>query len=67
MRYVKSLFTNIQKIEYVKNQPTFKEIYKLNGQITQEFLELKMRNFQDIVFILRQTYREISKSALVYL
>ena len=34
---------------------------------TREFLGLGMLNFQGIVFIWTQTYREIFKSALVYL
>ena len=40
---------------------------KLYGFITWEFLELRMRNFPGIIFIWKQTYREIFKSALVYL
>ena len=36
-------------------------------QITREFLGLRMRNFQGIAFIWTQAYREIFKSALVYL
>ena len=42
----------------------FKEIYKLHGWITQKFLGL--RNFQGIVLIGTQRYREIFWSALVY-
>ena len=38
-----------------------------NGQITQESLGLKIRNFQGIVFVWTQTYRQIFKSVLVYL
>ena len=34
---------------------------------TREFLGLRMRNFQGIVFISTRTYSEIFKSALVYL
>ena len=50
MRYVKSLFTKIQKKSvHVKNQPTLLEIYKPDVQITREFLGLRMRNFQGIV------------------
>ena len=45
----------------------FSILQQLHGQITREFLVIKMRNFQDIVFIRKQTYGEISKSALVYL
>ena len=45
----------------------FKEIYKLHGQITRELLGLRMRNFQGIIFIGRQAYREVFKSVLVYL
>ena len=35
--------------------------------MTWEFLGLKMKNFQDIIFIWIRTYREIFKSASVYL
>ena len=42
-------------------------MYNFHGQITQKFLGLRMGNFQGIVFIWTQTYREIFKSALVYL
>ena len=45
----------------------FKEIYKIPGEMTQEFLGLRMRNFQGIVFTRARRYTEISKSALVYL
>ena len=48
MRYVKSLF---KKSVHVKNQPTLLEIYKPDVQITREFLGLRMRNFQGIVFM----------------
>ena len=41
--------------------------YELQRKITREFLGLRMRNFQGSVFIWIQTYREIFKSALVYL
>ena len=43
----------------------FKKFTNLTG--TREFLALRMRNFQGIVFIRTQTYREIFESALVYL
>ena len=42
-------------------------MYKLHGQITQEILGLRMRNFRGIAFISTQTYREIFKSELEYL
>ena len=42
-------------------------MYKLHGQITQKSLGLRMLDFQGIVFIWKQTNREIFKSALVYL
>ena len=38
-------------------------MYKLHGQITREFLALRMQNLQGIVFIWTQAYREIFKSA----
>ena len=40
---------------------------QIHGWISQKFLGLRMRHFQDIVFIWTQTYMEIFKSALVYL
>ena len=39
---------------------------KLYGQFTWEFLGFRIRNFQGIIFIWTQTYREIFKSELVY-
>ena len=39
------------KIKYVKNLPTFSEIYKLHGQITREPIGLRMRHFQGLIFI----------------
>ena len=42
-------------------------MHKLHGEITREFLGLRKRNFQGIVFTRTQIYREIFKSALVYL
>ena len=39
---------------------TFRKFY---GYITREFLGLRMRNFQGIIFIWTQAYREIFKSA----
>ena len=42
-------------------------IKTLYGRTTREFLGLRMRNFQGIIFILIRTNREIFKSALVYL
>ena len=35
--------------------------------MTREFLGLRARDFQDIVFVWAKTYREIFKSVLVYL
>ena len=40
---------------------------KLHGKITREFYGLRKRNFQGIVFMWIQIYREILKPALVYL
>ena len=45
----------------------FKKFTKLFGRITQKLLGLGMRNSQAIDFVRTQTYREIFKSALVYL
>ena len=42
-------------------------MHKLHGEITRVFFGLGMQNFQCIVFIGTQTYREIFKSELVYL
>ena len=63
----KFVYKPSETIEYVKNQPTFYEIYKLHEQITQEFLGLTMRNFQGIAFISPQTFRKIFKPVLVSL
>ena len=65
-RYVKSLFTNIQK-QYNMVKINLQEIYKLHEQINWEFLGLRMRNFQSFIFIWIQTYSEVFESALVYL
>ena len=40
---------------------------KFYGYITREFLGLRILIFQGIIFIWTRTYREIFKSALVYL
>ena len=61
MRHVKRSSTNIQK------QYNMFKLYKLQGQITPEFLGLRMPNFQGIVFTLTETCRGVFKSALVYL
>ena len=44
----------------------FKKFTNLR-QITREFLGLRMQNFQGIIFISTQTFKEIFKSASVYL
>ena len=73
VRYDRSLFTNIhvykdsETIEYVKNKPTFEEIFKFYGQITRQVFGIRMRTCNVIVFIWTQTYRDIFKSALVSL
>ena len=38
--------------------------YKYHGQITTEFLGLRMRNLQGIIFIRKREYRKIFKFAL---
>ena len=43
------VYKHTETIEYLKNEPAFYEKYKLHGQITPEFLELTMKNFQGIV------------------
>ena len=40
----KFVYKHSETIGNVKNYPTFQEIYKLHGQITQEFSGLKMWN-----------------------
>ena len=62
----KFVYKHLEMIVYVKNYPTFSEIYKLHGQITWEFLGIIKRNFQGVVFAWTQTYRVIFKSTLVY-
>ena len=42
-------------------------MWKLYGQVTREFLGLRIRNFPGIVSVWTQPYRDIFKSALVYL
>ena len=55
----KFVYKHSETIEYFKNYiPNF---------LTWEFLELRMQNFQFIVFIWTQMYRENFKSTLVYL
>ena len=66
-RCEKFVYKHSVTTEYVKNYPTFQGIYKRHGQITQEFLGLILGNFQGTLLILKQRYREIFKSALVYL
>ena len=39
----------------------------LHGQITREFLGLRMRHFHGIAFIWTRTFTKVLKSALVYL
>ena len=41
--------------------------YKLYGWKTREFLQLRIRKFQGIIFVRIWTYREIFKSELVHL
>ena len=63
----KFVYKHSETINYVKNYPTFSEIFKLHGQIPQEFLGLKMRNLQGIRFIWTGTYSKIFEYALMYL
>ena len=47
---MKTLFTNIQKQKnMLKIRLLFKKFTNFNGQITREFLGLRMQNFQGIV------------------
>ena len=57
------LFFNILLFLYVYKQ-TFCNLY---GEITWEFFRFRVGNFQGIIFLWKRTYREIFKSALVYL
>ena len=51
VKYVKDLFTNIQKQQNkLKISLLFKKFTNLTGK-SREFLGLRMRNFQSIVFI----------------
>ena len=43
------VYKHSETMEYVENWPTFSEIYKIHGYITQEYLG--MQNFQSIVSI----------------
>ena len=63
MKYVKRLFTNIQKqVNMLKISP---QTSRTNNS---RILSIKnAKDFQSIVFIKTQRYREIFKSALVYL
>ena len=61
------VYKHIETIEYVKKYANFKEQYKVYGWITQEFLGLRVKNFQDIILKWIRTCREIFKFALVYL
>ena len=49
----------------LKISPLFKKFTNYE-QIAREFLGLRMRNFQGIVFLRTQTFRETLESALVY-
>ena len=46
----KFVYKHSETINYVKNYPTFSEIFKLHGQIPQEFLGLKCEIYR--VFVL---------------
>ena len=59
------VYKHTETIEYVQKEPSFYEKYKDYGWITRKFLELRMKNFHDIIFIWIRTYREIFKSSLV--
>ena len=63
----KFVYKHLEITEYIENYPTFSEMYNLHGEIFREFLGLRMQNFQGIVFIRTQIYREIFKFSLVYL
>ena len=49
MRYMKSLFTKNQKQQnLLEISLLFKEIYKLHGQITREFLGLRIKKLGEL-------------------
>ena len=63
MKYVKRLFTNIQK-----QVNMLKISLQTSRTNNSRILSIKnAKDFQSIVFIKTQRYREIFKSALVYL
>ena len=47
----KFIYKHSATIEYVINEPTFKEIYKLHRKITREVLGLRMQNFKGIFYM----------------
>ena len=54
-RYVKSLFTNIkEQYKMFEINLLFKKNYELYAKITQEFLGLRMRSVQGILFLYEQ-------------
>ena len=59
LRYEKKLVC--KHSETIKCVKSYKEIYKLHGQITRKLLGLRVWNFQCSVFIWTPTYREIFK------
>ena len=63
----KFAYKHSETLEYVKNWTTFWECCKCHGQITRQAIELRMQNFQGIIFIWTQTCMEIFKSVLAYL
>ena len=65
-RYMKCLFTKIWKQQnMLKSSLIFKKKLKFHGQLTREFLGLRLQNFQGTVFIQTRIYSEIFKFALV--
>ena len=63
-----NIYKHSETTECVKKLAYFLRNYKVQAQITREFLGLRMLNFQFVVFIWwTRTYREIFKSALAYL
>ena len=61
------VYKHTETIEYIKKYANFYGKYEVHGWITEEFLGLRMKNFQDIIFIWIRTHREIFKSVWVYL
>ena len=61
------VFKHTETIEHVKNWPNFLKKRKLCGDIIRDLLGLGMRNGHGMIFKWIRTFKEVFKSALVYL